>query len=699
MEKRIYDEKFYSDELAKYIFLKLEQNQLYEDVIAYYNYPLLIGGLDEDKISPTVCMLSKKYGVINIIASNIIQENNVEDVLKSANRIDQIFYSRFIQNDNQLLKKNRELSFNFKTVILFNNIIVNKKKEGNIDIINDISFLDKIIEEQAITEEQYKAILAEIENSNATIKHEKRVVKKENTKADILNKIEQEIATLDARQSQAAYTDITGPQRIRGLAGSGKTILLCMKAAYLHHKYPEKKILYTFYTKSLYDYIELLITRFYKKIGNGMPPDFKEGIHIRHSWGGATQAGVYTDACLNNKVRPISFGEITGKNKFDYACNDLLEKLNGNVNKEYDYVIIDEAQDFSKSFFWLCREIVKNDCIIWAYDVCQNIFDVNIRDTISLFENKYRKEGLDLTKFKQKIPDISNDIILEKCYRNPYEILIIAHALGFGIYNDELIQCFEEKISWEEMGYKVEKGECKEGEEMVISRPRENSPRNIVVEKCFKLQSFEKFNQEVRYVCDSIENDIKNEGLRPEDIMVISLDDRNAKTYFNYISAVLAQKEILSNNLSTDYFYRGFTKENCVTLSTVYKAKGNEAAAVYVVGADAFEANIYDKGMRNRIFTAFTRAKVWLTVTGMDIKDKRLEYEINKVIENNYKFIFNYKPKNKIASELKYKQNSEIKDKIAEQLTGENLRKYRPEDLEKVFEMLNSLNGDNNETK
>ena len=280
MEKRIYDEKFYFDELAKDIFLQLEKNILYSDAIAYYNYPLLTGGLDEDKISPTVCILSKKYGIINIIASDIINDENIENVVRTANRIDQIFYSRFIQNDSQLLKNNRELLFNFKTIILFNNLDIEQHKNGNIEIINNISDLNKIIEEQEISNEQYREILAEIENSNATIKHEKRIVKKENTKADILNKIEQEIATLDSRQSQAAYTDIIGPQRIRGLAGSGKTILLCMKAAYLHYKYPEKKILYTFYTKSLYDYIELLITRFYKKIGNGMPPDFKDKIHI-----------------------------------------------------------------------------------------------------------------------------------------------------------------------------------------------------------------------------------------------------------------------------------------------------------------------------------------------------------------------------------------------------------------------------------
>lgn len=699
MEKRIYDEKFYQDELAKDIFIQLEKNNLYSDVLAYYNYPLLTGGLDEEKISPTVCILSKKYGLINIIASSIINNDEESMVINLADRIDQIFYSRFIQNDSPLLKKGRDLSFNFRTIVFFNNITSKQRKIGNIDIINDISELSQIIEEQEMSDELYKTILAEIENSNATIKHEKREVKKKNTKADILNKIEQEIATLDSRQSQAAYTDITGPQRIRGLAGSGKTILLCMKAAYLHYKYPEKKLLYTFYTKSLYDYIELLITRFYKKIGNGMPPDFKEGIHIRHSWGGATQSGVYTDTCWNNKIQPINFNDISATNKFDFACNDLLKRLNGNINKEYDYVIIDEAQDFSKSFFWLCREIVKNDSIIWAYDVCQNIFDVNIRDTVSLFENKYRKGGIDLVKLNQKTPDISNDIILEKCYRNPYEILVMAHALGFGIYNDELIQCFEDKLSWEEMGYVVEEGDCIEGEKMVISRPIENSPRNHRVADNFKLESLDDFEKEVNFVCNSIENDIKNEGLKPEDIMVISLDDRYAKTYFKKISVRLAEMNILSNNLSTDYFYRGFIKENCVTLSTVYKAKGNESAAVYVVGADAFENDKYDRSMRNKIFTAFTRAKVWLTVSGILIKDKNLEQEIEKVKANNYKFIFDYKPRNKIESELKYKQNAKIKAEITKQLNNENLKKFRPEDLEKIREMLIELDGDTNENK
>ena len=175
MEKRIYDEKFYFDELAKDIFLQLEKNYLYSDAIVYYDYPLLTGGLDEDKLSPTVCVLSKKYGILNIIASDIISEENIENVVIVAKRIDQIFYSRFIQNDSQLLKNNRDLLFNFKTIILFNNLNIGYQKNGAIEIISNISKLDEIIEEQDISDEQYRAILAEIENSNATIKHEKRI--------------------------------------------------------------------------------------------------------------------------------------------------------------------------------------------------------------------------------------------------------------------------------------------------------------------------------------------------------------------------------------------------------------------------------------------------------------------------------------------------------------------------------------------
>lgn len=65
------------------------------------------------------------------------------------------------------------------------------------------------------------------------------------TLGGLLEKLEIEIAIFDKKQKFAAITQIDGPQRIRGLAGSGKTVVLAMKAAMIHLRNPEAKILIT----------------------------------------------------------------------------------------------------------------------------------------------------------------------------------------------------------------------------------------------------------------------------------------------------------------------------------------------------------------------------------------------------------------------------------------------------------------------
>lgn len=78
--------------------------------------------------------------------------------------------------------------------------------------------------------------------------------------------IEAAIANMDAWQKKAAIEFPEGPQRIRGLAGSGKTIVLAQKAAILHAKYPKWNIAVTFQTRSLYQQFRGLIERFYREL-------------------------------------------------------------------------------------------------------------------------------------------------------------------------------------------------------------------------------------------------------------------------------------------------------------------------------------------------------------------------------------------------------------------------------------------------
>jgi superfamily I DNA and RNA helicase len=64
--------------------------------------------------------------------------------------------------------------------------------------------------------------------------------------------------------------------------------------------------------------------------------------------------------------------------------------------------------------------------------------------------------------------------------------------------------------------------------------------------------------------------------------------------------------------------------------ASVYRAKGNEAAVVAVLGCDA--APLKSRSGRNRIFTAFTRTKAWLRITGMAPGFAPLDQEIRKAL-------------------------------------------------------------------
>lgn len=113
----------------------------------------------------------------------------------------------------------------------------------------------------------------------------------------------------------------------------------------------------------------------------------------------------------------------------------------------------------------------------------------------------------------------------------------------------------------------------------------------------------------------------------------MSLDDRAARRYFEHISAGLAARNIATNNIIADPFNEpAFSMPNMVTLSTVYRAKGNEASAVFAIGVDA--VNRKTRAGRNKIFTAFTRTKAWLRVSGVQPLAENIFSELKKAMKH-----------------------------------------------------------------
>lgn len=125
--------------------------------------------------------------------------------------------------------------------------------------------------------------------------HTKKNVQRPCTMNDFINAAMSDIFKWDDIQRKIAYHIAPGPQRIRGLAGTGKTVVLTQKAAMAHKSYPKYKILYLFNTRSMYPQITKWITDDFIREAHAQPN--LDQLHIRHAWGGISQPGLYSDLC------------------------------------------------------------------------------------------------------------------------------------------------------------------------------------------------------------------------------------------------------------------------------------------------------------------------------------------------------------------------------------------------------------------
>jgi superfamily I DNA and RNA helicase len=502
-------------------------------------------------------------------------------------------------------------------------------------IINSIRDLNV----QQLTEPELRETRSILEGAKALVRPIRRIIDDpEHQKfAVALSALEDEIASFDQRQRHVALTALGGPERIRGLAGSGKTIILAMKAALAHLDNPQAMILITYYTRSLRDHLTRLITRFHRHFGEG-DPDWKH-IHVHHGWGRKDLPGVLREASLRSSITPMTFSVAQGaagpnQDPFDYACRSLLETKR--IAPYYDLILIDEGQDFPGGFYELCFHLAKgprdNKQIVWAYDELQNIFDVKVRTPTELFGNDNDGEPRILLPRSLPPQAETNDFVLPKCYRNQRDVLVLAHSTGFGIYG-EPVQMLQDRAHWEDVGYDVEVGRMRVGDRTVIRRPDRNSPTHLKSPDGIPLvevRDFTNARDEVNYCAEEFYRFIKG-GLQPEDLMAIAIDDRAAKAYLSLLAEALAKRKIQSNNIIADrYSEPAFQIEGKCTLTTVYRAKGNEAAVVAVLGCDAVPLNI--RSGRNRLFTAFTRTKGWLRISGMTPAFNTLRDEINEAL-------------------------------------------------------------------
>lgn len=85
-----------------------------------------------------------------------------------------------------------------------------------------------------------------------------------------------------------------------------------------------------------------------------------------------------------------------------------------------------------------------------------------------------------------------------------------------------------------------------------------------------------------------------------------------------------------------------FWYEGAITVSRIYRAKGNEADLVYVVGFDQVAQEESNIMLRNQLFVALTRARGWVHLSGVK-GNSPLYQEMEQVIQSGNRFTFTFK--------------------------------------------------------
>ena len=460
-------------------------------------------------------------------------------------------------------------------------------------------------------------------------------------KAEFYEQVEKGLRGLDEQQQQIGMQVPPGPQQIRGIAGSGKTVLVAMKAARIaaDPEYSDWDVALTFKTKSLYSHITDLVSRFYQQFTGEQFEEADSNLAILHGWGGETTGdGLYWRVAQETPgVEPLSVAE--ARDKFEYTPNlqnrvakEVLDT--GEVPALWDAILIDEAQDFETHFMNLCLAALdEQNRLIWAYDEAQDLGTLTAPSPKRIFGTD--DDGNLVVDMSGSYENgVQKSHIMRESYRAPREVLLAAHTIGMGLKRDGgPVQTITRADGWENIGYEIDGDFRKTGSQATLTRPAKHSPHPLEddreAEPFVRCEWFSSKTAEIEWVADQIAHDIAQEGLQPEQIMAIPLGP-NAKGHGHYILREKLGERDIDINCVWNEDNKVFQKSGQVTVSRINRAKGNEAAAVYVIGAEEIANEDYlgeEVRRRNQAFVAITRSRAWCTISGIETAPLESEFE------------------------------------------------------------------------
>ena len=435
----------------------------------------------------------------------------------------------------------------------------------------------------------------------------------QNLPQTLLEKVKQNIVLFDGDQTRFIFKKLNQKRiTIQGLAGTGKTELLLHKIKELYTDNNDNRIAFTCFNKALANSLKSRVPAFFDFMKIEEQIKWDERLWIMHSWGSKsdpTNVGLYSYIC---KCYGIPF-QGSHQGSFDSACQNAIMflKSKSSIKSVFDYVLIDESQDFQESFFELC-ELVTEKTVYVAGDIFQNIFQPNTNET-------------------------SPDFLLNKCYRTDPNTLMFAHGIGFGLFEEVGIRKLT-KEQWIACGYEIE--ENYKGK-LTIKRPplrkfTDLDKANIKSVELIKYSN-EKFSEKLISTINEIKRN--HPKVKADDIGIVVIDKGNR--CFDLMNSIAIK---ISNEFSwkTNKLYdsKAIEKEH-LSISNINNIKGLEFPFIICIANEKIGASVKN---RNALYMTLTRSFItsYLLINNNnndEVFDK-LDYGLNIINENN-KLIFN----------------------------------------------------------
>jgi superfamily I DNA and RNA helicase len=497
------------------------------------------------------------------------------------------------------------------------------------------------------------------------------------TRSSVIEGLRERLYEIDLQQEHIGKEIPPGPQRIRGIAGSGKTVLLCQKAAHMHLKHPDWDIALVFFTRSLYDLMIGLLDQWIRRFSCGemhYDPKTNFKLQVFHAWGAKEQPGLYRTICEHHGKRPGTV-QNTKEKQPNRGLIDLSKRLLEEISIEpmFDAILIDEGQDLvaeddlkyedKQAIYWLAYQSLRpvsedkpeERRLIWAYDEAQSLDNLVVPKAKEVFGEKLSNL---LNKQPQYPGGIKRSEVMRRCYRTPGLILTSAHAIGMGLLRPEgMLTGITNKDDWNRIGYEVKGDFRRVGKPITVNRQPQFSPNPIPElwgEPVLEFATYSSREAEMTALAENIMHNIVHDGLNPSrDILVLVLGSTyEAMELETYVASFLMEYDIdvyiptalKLNDLVPQYPNNDpdkFWHEDGVTVSRITRAKGHEADMVYVVGFDNVARNESDVNFRNQLFVALTRARGWANLSG--VGSYPMYEEMRKVIASGESFTFTYK--------------------------------------------------------